>query len=43
LDSKDVSQAWSAVVPEGAEYDILALLVEYEYTGQHLESVVMSM
>lgn len=36
LDAKDISEARAAVISEGAKYQVLALLIEYQNTGQHL-------
>lgn len=35
LDAKDVGQAWAAVRPEGAENQVLALLVEEQDAAEH--------
>lgn len=35
LDAKDIGESGSAVVAEGAENEVLALLVEDEDAGQH--------
>jgi hypothetical protein len=40
LDSKDIREAWSAIISESAEYQILTLLVEYQYARQHLDCVI---
>ena len=36
LNAEDVGEAWSAVVAESAKDEVLALLIEYENTGEHL-------
>ena len=36
LDPEDVGEPWPAVVSEGAEYQILALLVEDQDPGEHV-------
>ena len=36
LDAKDIGESWAAVVAEGAEDEVLALLVEDEDSRQHL-------
>jgi len=30
LDAEDVGEPWAAIIPEGAEYEVFALLVEYQ-------------
>lgn len=35
LDAEDVTEARAAVVAEGAEDEVLALLIEKHYTGNH--------
>lgn len=37
LDAEDVGEARTAVVTEGAKYQILAFLVEYKNPGEHGE------
>ena len=37
LDPKHVCEARSAVIAEGAEYQVLSLLIEDQYAGKHLE------
>ena len=38
LDAEYVRQSWSAVIAEGPEDEVLALLVEDEDPGEHRES-----
>lgn len=35
LDPEDICKSWSAVVAESTEYEILALLIEYQDSRQH--------
>jgi hypothetical protein len=35
LDPKNIRKPWAAVIAEGSEYQILALLIENKDTGQH--------
>ena len=35
LNSEDIGKTWSAIVSEGAEDEVLALLVEDEDAGEH--------
>ena len=37
LDSKDVCEPRSAIISEGAEDEVLALLIEYQDSRQHRE------
>lgn len=35
LDAEDIGESRTAVIPEGAEYEVLAFLVEYEDSREH--------
>ena len=37
LDSKYICEPWSTVVSESAKDEVLPLLIEYQYSRQHLE------
>lgn len=38
LDAEDIGQSWAAVITKSAEDEVLALLIEYENSGEHFSS-----